>query len=956
MQDKELLNELIVESREHLENIEPDLLELEQKAGNVSDDLINRVFRAVHSIKGGFGFFGIKNIVDLAHVMENVMSNIRDKNLTVNPEVIDALLAGIDKLRTLLDDVNNSDSIPIEEEVKNLNPFLIGGTSTEKKNSPSPEVKDMNKDSESYQTQKLVNQYHPDLNKEHYITAVKNGTFIYQVTLDHKRDLLDKKISFSDLFKSWEKFGDILESNPPREKLETRKSKTPIKKDISVICMSVLEPDLISEAIAVAEEQILTVDLSYYHDKLIAEQEELEKKEQTATVAKGVTAETKHEARIEEALRVKVSLLNNLMNFAGELVLARNQLIQSMSNKISDNPVVEKVIKVFMDMVKQSFSKFENLSQGSKQQLQNTIDAELSQLTKKLRDAFNLQMSDMQGISGIVQNINMVTTMLQESIMQTRMQPISVVFSKFPRVIRDLAKKLGKEISLTQIGQEVELDKSIIELLSDPLTHLVRNCADHGIETPDTRLAANKSAKGEVILRAFQEGGKVIIDIIDDGAGINTEAVKAKALEKGVITQEIADKLSLKEIQMLIFAPGFSTAKVVSDVSGRGVGMDVVKTNIERLGGTIEVDSEEGKGTTISLKLPLTLAIIPSLIIKASDRRFAVPQVGLEEVVRIRAKDITKMVERVHNAEVLRLRGKLLPLVRLSTVLGLEPAFIHPKTGTKEKDRRERWSDRRGKQIEETDLENQTDTNQNKRTGKKDRRENIKNAVKVVVLKSDNKHYGLIVDDVLDSEEIVVKPLPDYLKTVACYAGVTIMGDGKVAMILDTNGVADMAELRFDELESEISAEKSKAEREKKVQKENMLIFSIGGPELFAIDLGRVSRIEKRKIDEIELIGNKEFLKYDNSSLRLFRLENYLPIQPPSDSSENMFIIVPKNAKYPLGIVTSLVEDTVETELNIDKDSVKGVGVQGSAIINKKMTVILDVPTFLETVETEFEQ
>jgi two-component system chemotaxis sensor kinase CheA len=735
-----------------------------------------------------------------------------------------------------------------------------------------------------------------------------------------------------------------------------KNAKTVNKKDVSIIISTVLEPDLISEAIEFSEEQILTIDMTKYKKQLQEEEKKLLKTEETAQ-KQAAKQEVKHESRIEDALRVKVGLLNNLMNFAGELVLARNQLVQIMSNKLGDNPGVEKNIRNFSDALRQSCRKIASVPGAGGGHAQASFDAEIEFLGKKLKEAFDIQLTEIKGLNSIVQNINMVTTLLQESIMQTRMQPISVVFSKFPRVIRDLAKKLGKDINLTQMGQEVELDKSIIELLSDPLTHLIRNCADHGVETPDIRAKAGKPAQGEVVLKAFQEGGKVIIEIIDDGTGINPDIIRAKAVEKGVITKEAAQTMSAKELQMLIFAPGFSTAQVVSDVSGRGVGMDVVKTNIERLGGTVEIESETGKGTTITLKLPLTLAIIPSLIIQSENRRFAIPQVGLDEVVRIRARDVATRIERVHDAEVLRLRGKLLPLVRLANVLGIATTFVDPHTGLSETERRTRWSDRRNTVTAEQDsAENGHHEFDDQRTGKSDRREHLHNAVKVVVLKSDAKHFGLVVDDVQDSEEIVVKPLPDYLKSVQCYAGATIMGDGKVAMILDPNGVAEMAKLKFEELDKDIAAEKARHDKEEKVKRENMLLFSIGGPELFAVDLSKVSRIEKREVSEIQRVGDKEFLKYENTSMRLFRLERYLPVQGASAQQDSMFVIVPKNTKHPLGFITARVDDTVETELSVDASSVKGAGIQGSSIIDKKMAIIIDVPSFLQTVESEFER
>lgn len=950
MQDKEMLNELIMESREHLEKIEPDLLQLEEKGSDVPDELINSVFRAVHSIKGGFGFFGIDTIVNLSHAMENVMSRIRDKKLIVSSEVSEALLQGVDRLRVLIDDVAHSDSIPIAEELEKLSPFLEPDIKKDKNQIKNDEVdlSDIDQD---------IRERHPSFGDKQILEAVRTGNFIYQVTVDPKKDIADKKLSYATMFTHWDKFGSIVDCNPPQKILVKRKNRSPGKNEISIIITTVLEPDLIGEALEIPQEQIYAFDLTPWKKKYLAEQKNIHAGEnkKTSQDKQLESFKLKSGTGIEEALRVKVGLLNNLMNYAGELVLSRNQLMQNLNRKFSETPDAENIIKTVMDAARHSFSNRQETLGTNVERIQQTIEDVLSVLEKKLRETLSFSMVNIQGINAITQNIDMVTSVLQENIMQTRMQPISVVFSKFPRVIRDLAKKMEKEISLTLIGQDVELDKSIIELLSDPLTHLIRNCADHGIEIPEEREQAGKKRKGEVVLRAYQEGGKVIIEIEDDGAGINPETVKAKAIEKQIINRDKADAMTIMELQALIFSPGFSTAKFVSDVSGRGVGMDVVKTNIERLGGTIDVKSEVGKGTKICMKLPLTLAIIPSLIVVAEQRRFAIPQMGLEEVVRIRAKDITRKIESVHDSEVLRLRGKLLPLVRLSDVLGISGIFIHSESHELITDQRKRWSDRRSISIKDKDgtVENIAASEKERRISNPDRRESLSNAVKVIVLRMEKNLYGLVVDDVLDSEEIVVKPLPDYIKSCQCYAGATIMGDGKVVMILDPNGIANMADLKLVNLEDEIAAEKEHAEKEATRNLENIILFNTGGREHFAIHLSSVARVEKRSIEEIETVGDKEFLKYENSSLPLVHLEKYLPVSSQSEILPHIFIIVPKNIKHPVGIVASKVEDTIQTELTLDKENIRATGIAGSAIIDSKLTIILDIPGLLKAVEPE---
>ena len=341
--------------------------------------------------------------------------------------------------------------------------------------------------------------------------------------------------------------------------------------------------------------------------------------------------------KTEASLRVHVSLLDSLMNLAGELVLSRNQLLQTIGS------------------------------------------------------------DDMRNAEAVGQRIDLITSELQEAIMLTRMQPIGNVFNKFPRVVRDLSSKLGKTIDLTIVGKDVELDKTIIEAINDPLTHLVRNSVDHGIEMPGERKQRGKSETGLVILRAYHEAGQVVIEISDDGKGLDGDALAASAVSKGLITGEQAQVMSDKEKVNLIFLPGFSTAKEVTDVSGRGVGMDVVKTNLDQLGGNVDIISEKGSGTTISIKLPLTLAIIPCQIIETAGERYAIPQVNLEELLRIPAAQVKERIEKVGDAEVVRLRGILLPLIRLADVIGIERTYYDPVTNEMQPDRREKVSDRRGK-------------------------------------------------------------------------------------------------------------------------------------------------------------------------------------------------------------------------------------------------------------------
>ena len=956
MQDKEMLNDLVVESRDHLSEIEPDLLALEQKGEAIDSELINRIFRAVHSIKGGFGFFGIEHITELSHAMENVMSRVRDKALAISPEVTEALLMGVDKLRILLDDVSHAAETPIYDEVKSLTPFLDKQAMSAPHTAKSVlAAKELVLDPEA-----IIRGKHPKVTDDHIAEAVRNGKMLYQIAVNSK-DLKAKNLKSAALFESWEKLGDVLDIVVEKGEKETT---------YFVIFATVLEPDLVNAGTGISDEQIYALDISAIKTRLskgspqkpspMPENIQKPGSQSMASANPSPIAITeknqKTELKIEDALRVKVGLLNNLMNLAGELVLSRNQLMQSMDRKLSEAVESDLHLKNIEQHIKQSFKSVLESARQNGEVLTHTQDQEQARLRDVFTQGLSMRFIDVPGLNNIIQNIDMVTSLLQESIMQTRLQPISVVFAKFPRLVRDLAKKLDKEINLTLVGQDVELDKSIIEQLSDPLTHLIRNSVDHGIELPQARAAAGKPAQGEVVLRAFHEGGKVHIQIEDDGAGINRARVKEKALQLGILTQEALSAMTDREIDGIIMLPGFSTAIVISDVSGRGVGMDVVKTNIERLGGTVDIESSPGKETTITMKLPLTLAIISSLIVSTGGRRFAIPQVGIEELVRVRAQDVAKKIDRLKNCEVMRLRGKLLPLVRLSEALTMPPTFVNPETGIRETDTRKRWSDRRGKQkdgeAQQTSVPSAGKEDDRRQKGP-NRRTSLANALKIIVLKYGEHNFGLVVEEVYDSEEIVVKPLSGYLKACQCYAGSTIMGDGSVSMILDTNGIAARAGLKFSDLEKDIESEKERFLKESTKTHRELLLFSTGENGNFGVDLSMVSRVEKVDTARVNTIGGKDFLKYDDRSMRLIRLSDFLPVSASALTGDHTFVIVPKGVKHVMGIVADRVKDVVKTSATLDTVNIRGNGVQGSAIINSALTIVIDVNEIFKSAEPQ---
>lgn len=784
-EDDEILLAFIEESIEHLADIENDLLAIEKRGPDIDEELVNKVFRAAHSIKGGAGFMALTVIQDLAHAAENVLGLIRSRKLIPTPQVVNALLLAADKLHQLLTHVEDSKDADISAHLTTLNAIAAG--------------------------------------EQPMITATGQST---------------------------------TEASP--------NPLSPFSSPVDVVTPPVPETTRESSPIRAASSP---------------------------------TPEAQSQpAMAETSIRVSVSLLDQLMNLAGELVLSRNQLLQTISSGAAH-------------------------------------EAE-----------------------AVGQRIDLVTSELQGAIMLTRMQPIGNVLGKFPRVVRDLAKKLGKEVELTLIGTEVELDKTIIEAISDPLTHLVRNSVDHGIEAPGERRTHGKDSRGSIVIKAYHAAGQVVIEISDDGRGIDGDQLAAAAVTKGLLSAEQAKLMSAKERINLILLPGFSTAPKVTDVSGRGVGMDVVKTNLDHLGGTIEIDSVVGKGTSISIKLPLTLAIIPCQIIMTGDERYAIPQVNLEELLRIPAAQIKERVERVGDAEVVRLRGTLLPLIRMADVLGIERTYYDPNQESIRTDRRRNIADRRSRTsplfTESSEGASVTAITTDHREPTPDRRQSPASALNVVVVSAGVLKYGLIVDRLLDSEEIVIKPLGRHLQNCQGYAGATIMGDGRIALILDVANLARMSGLTS--LDGSRRAGELARENLLRTQdSQALLIFRSSLEEQFAVPLSLVERVEKIKSSEIESIGSRRVLQYRGGSLPLACVDDVASVYPLADQ-ENLLVIVFRLMGRDVGLLASGPVDAIEVATAIDATTLKQTGIMGSAIINGKTTMLVDIFELFQNIHPEW--
>jgi two-component system chemotaxis sensor kinase CheA len=695
---QDIVKDFLVESYENLDQLDRDLVRLEQDPS--SADELGSIFRTIHTIKGTCGFLGFDKLQSVAHAGENLLSKLRDRELTLRPDITTGLLSLVDAIRQILANIEN-----------------LGA---------------------------------------------------------------EGEADYCDLIQAL----TALQAEP------------------------INRPD--------SDEPLIDLD-------------------RAPEVSNPVGY---HSSVSDGTIRVDVGLLDKLMNRVGELVLARNQILQ-FTNSFSDTE-----------------------------------------------------------LHSAAQRLNLITTELQEGVMKTRLQPIGNLWSKFPRIVRDLALHCGKEVRIEMDGKETELDKTIIESIKDPLTHIVRNAIDHGIESAAERLAAGKPAESCLRLRAFHEGGQVNIEVSDDGRGLDLARIRQKAIDRGLITSDQAPRMSDREVTQLIFTAGFSTAAQVTSLSGRGVGMDVVKNNVEKIGGIVDVSSQPGQGTTVKLKIPLTLAIIPALIVTCGGDRFAIPQVNLLELVRLAGDQDHRGIENLHGAPVYRLRGQLLPIVYLCRELGLNET-----TSTDEDE-----------------------------------------AINIVVLQADHCHFGLVVDSITDTEEIVVKPLSPQLKSIPVYAGATIMGDGKVALILDVLGMAQRAHV-VGEVHNQMPADDQRGASETPKDRHTLLVVKVGNRRL-ALMLSMVSRLEEIPTAAIEQAAGREVVQYRGQILPLVRLGPLLGVTNDDHQTNGFQVVVYSERGQSVGLVVDRIDDVVDSSVEAFRRT-QCDALFGSAIIQGRVTDLLDLPTLI---------
>lgn len=753
----ELLTEFLIESNENLDRLDEELIILETEPSN--RELLNSIFRRIHTIKGVCGFLDFSILESVTHAGENLLQTLRNGEVLVNEQITTLLLNLCDAVRSMLKTIEATGREGTERYEGLVEALVFAA---EKKQAP------------------------------------RSST---EMSLDDE---------FEAILAQRE-----LDAMPPAESSDRHVDEAQLTAaEVSGAPRTATPPPVTSHVPPTPKAQDDHGDLE--------------------------TLDASKHSAIETTLRVDVDLLDHLMNLAGELVLARNQILQT---------------------------------------------------TKSRTDI---------AFRNITQRLSLVTSELQEGVMKTRMQQIATVWTKFPRVVRDLARTCQKQVRLEMEGKETELDKTIIEAIKDPLTHIVRNSIDHGIELPDLREMAGKPAEGCISLRAFHEGGYVIIEIADDGGGLNIEKIRTRALERGLISSERAQTMSENEIHRLIFAPGFSTAEAVTNISGRGVGMDVVKSNIERIGGQVDITSTWGLGSTIRLKIPLTLAIIPTLLVSSGGQKFAIPQVSITELVQMRttSAEQNKDLSWLGNTPVYRLRGNLLPLLFLDRQL----------------------------QVSSSDTHNEMD-----------------NKI-IVVVKVDNCRFGIVVDSVYDTEEIVVKPLGRQLKNVPVFAGATILGDGQIALIIDITALGKRSGVYQEAQRAEekrIAAEATQNTTNDDVQ---LLVVQVSEEYRAAIPLQAVNRLEEIPQSELERLGSQMVVQYRGSILPVVDVCKLLKL--PEQHGETMQIVVVGSGSALMGLRVQQIMD-VSNEISAVKPVKGHAGLRMIGVINKKVTAVLDVEQLL---------
>lgn len=815
----DLIDEFLTETNESLDELDVDLVNLEQNPNDA--DLLGKIFRLMHTIKGTCGFLGLPRLEKVAHHAENVLGRFRDGDLEVTADYVTLIFDSLDRIK-----------------------FIVGGIA---ETGQEPEGDD------------------------------------------------------SELIAELD---EVFEGKPAGE-AATSDDAPPSTEESSSAVAGTMDLDAMDDVNRALEEEVRRIEADLAAQQ--AKHDAKEKGEEPAAAAPveepkaappPPTAEKKPEVAAApksapptqtQSLRVSVDVLEDLMTMVSELVLTRNQLLQI-------------------------------LRQDSESEFSTPL-----------------------------QRLNHVVSDLQEGVMKTRMQPIGNAWSKLPRIIRDLSLELGKKIDLEMRGKETELDRQVLDLIKDPLTHMVRNSGDHGIESPEDRLAAGKPETGQIILNAYHEGGHINIEISDDGKGLSPDKIKKKILENELASEEELESMSTQQINQFIFKAGFSTAEKVTSVSGRGVGMDVVRTNIEKIGGSIELKSAEGKGSTFTIKIPLTLAIVSALIVEAAGERFAIPQLAVRELV-MTSDHSENQIEDIKGTPVFRLRDRLLPLVSLRDLLRL--SGVQPPLGSADADSEIAENTPILSVSEDGDVSEEDAAEDTQAVASESKDKLASSNQYIIVATVGTYDFGIIVDRVYDTEEIVVKPVSKILRDIDLFSGNTILGDGTVIMILDPNGIANST----GEVETQDSQEAAKASslaHSSSKEKTSLLLFRIGEGAPKAVPLSLVARLENVCLSNIENSSGQMMVQYREQLMPLMTFDNAPLPEKGTDGSEDIPVLVFTDKERSLGLVVDEIIDITEEHVDV-QISGANTGLFGSAIIDGKATDIVDVAHYLQQVNADW--
>ena len=900
----DLLSEFLTETVESLENLDVEIVRLEQNPND--PELLSNIFRLVHTIKGTCGFIGLTRLESVAHAGENVLGNFRDGVQEVTPEAVSLILAALDRIKDIVATLEETESEPEGDDselIAQLDAmYRAGKEGTAPAAAPAAEAPAPAEAAADEEPAAEAPAEEPAAPAE----AADNVGSLYEragatSVLDAAVELMYGKVksdeTLAPMFEGIDMtrmqghtveyivkafggpddyFNDALK--PLFDELVAKGftgahyntlndyfaqalgslEVDPAVIDEAILVFSAAEGEFVPDSAAPAE-AAAEAEVEEEPEAEAAEAADEPAEEPAEAVAaapkeeKAETSQTKETSIANQSIRVNVELLENLMTMVSELVLTRNQLLQMVRNHEDSEFKVP------------------------------------------------------------LQRLSHVTTDLQEGVMKTRMQPIGNAWNKLPRIVRDLANDLGKKIELKMLGADTELDRQVLEMIKDPLTHMVRNSGDHGLEGPEERSNAGKPETGTITLNAYHEGGHIIIEIADDGRGINVDKVKEKAVANGLSTPAELEGMSDQQIQQFIFKAGFSTAEKVTNVSGRGVGMDVVRTNIEKIGGQIELRSVEGRGSTFVIKIPLTLAIVSALIVRCGPERFAIPQLSVVELVRVTSVSDHR-VEKVNETPVLRLRDRLLPLVSLSDLLNLgSPDLLAVNADEPEP----------AEDAEGEDAEAKAD-----------------DEAFIVVAQVGPYTFGIVVDAVYDTEEIVVKPVAPILRDINVYSGNTILGDGSVIMILDPNGIAAATG------EITVTDQGEQAGRNvgtiRSDERTALLVFRAGTSEPKAVPLALVARLEEIDAEAIEISNGQPVVQYRGQLMPLLTVSG--GFERKTDGRQPVLVFTDRDRS--MGLMVDEILDIVEQNLTIEL-AADVEGVIGSAVIAGKATEIVDASHYL---------